>query len=395
MDVNFSKLSEEFPHLKKHFKENGKYDFGREGAVYDISEVILKKVYDLNIHFDRTKLCPRIPNRLAYIKWCERLVHERCELNKDKAEGFISIDIGTGSSAIYPFLGVKHSKFASVFIGTDVDPHSIDHASSLVHANGLQDRIKLVTVSNSEEIINSSLIDSEDLDNHVVSITMCNPPFYSSHEDLLHHAQNKPDRTNVLTASESELIYSDGGEFGFVSKYVEQSLRIKDAAFNECWFTSQLGLKGTCDRLDEKMKELKFNKLVKAYIIEELIIRDMTFRPTTKRWVIAWTVNSKFHYPIPRLRIPNILLDLVYEKLNTFSYCTLYFDEYKTSFYLESEYPTWTRKLQRQIKFKRSDFLKNGSQKCIFKVAGDCVYWVYGEDNYSWETIKTYLLKIR
>lgn len=393
--INFRTLSNKYPHLKKHFKEDGKYDFGREGAVYDLTEVLLKKFYDLNIKLDRTKLCPRFPNRLAYVNWCESLVRERCELSKDKVEGYINIDIGTGSSAIYPFLGVKSSRFKPIFIGTDVDPESIDHASSLIHANGLQDRIKLVKVSNPEEIINSSLLNSEDLNNRTVAYTMCNPPFYSSHEDLLHHAQNKPERINELTASESELFYSDGGEFGFVSKYVEQSLRIKDAAFSECCFTSQLGFKETCHLLFKKMKELKSKKLVKSYTIEELIIRDPNFQPTTKRWVIAWTVNSKFQYPVPRLQIPNVIQHFVYEELQAYLHCTVYPDKYNTSFYFESEYPTWTRKLQRQIKFKKLDFLKNESQKCIFRVGEGYVSWIYGDDNYSWETLKTFLLKLR
>jgi 23S rRNA A1618 N6-methylase RlmF len=56
---------------------------------------------------------------------------------------------------------------------------------------------------------------------------MCNPPFYSSLEEVLRSAEAKDLSPNsICTGSESEMI-TPGGEARFVGKMVEESLRLK------------------------------------------------------------------------------------------------------------------------------------------------------------------------
>jgi len=61
----------------------------------------------------------------------------------------VIVDIGTGASAIYPLLG--SAAFGWRFIGSDVDPRSLENAASVVGAAGLPHsrRIRLARVASS------------------------------------------------------------------------------------------------------------------------------------------------------------------------------------------------------------------------------------------------------
>jgi 23S rRNA A1618 N6-methylase RlmF len=59
-----------------------------------------------------------------------------------------------------------------------------------------------------------------------VDFTMCNPPFYSSREDVLSSAETKEFGPNAIcTGADTEMITS-GGEVAFVSNMVQESLRL-------------------------------------------------------------------------------------------------------------------------------------------------------------------------
>jgi 23S rRNA A1618 N6-methylase RlmF len=63
--------------------------------------------------------------------------------------------------------------------GSDIDTHSLDHAQRNVDANNLSSRIKLRLSSPEDPLIPLDKLGVSRLD-----FVMCNPPFYSSEEDM-------------------------------------------------------------------------------------------------------------------------------------------------------------------------------------------------------------------
>lgn len=57
---------------------------------------------------------------------------------------------------------------------------------------------------------------------------MCNPPFYSSKEELEQGRENKElEPSAVCTGSDTEMI-TEGGEYGFIERIINESLIYKD-----------------------------------------------------------------------------------------------------------------------------------------------------------------------
>src|SRR5271163_2591048 len=74
---------------------------------------------------------------------------------------------------------------------------------------------------------------------------MMNPPFYSSDAEMASSAAAKSRPPNsACTGSATEMIYADGGEVGFVSRLVIESLNAEVGGRVQ-WFTSMLGKLGS------------------------------------------------------------------------------------------------------------------------------------------------------
>lgn len=97
---------------------------------------------------------------------------------------YIYIYSGVGASCIYPLLGCTlNSNWR--FLGTDIEPRSIQYATENVKRNHLQNRITIKHNTDPSKIF--ILDDAEP----VYTFSMCNPPFYSSQEELVEGLENK------------------------------------------------------------------------------------------------------------------------------------------------------------------------------------------------------------
>ena len=126
---------------------------------------------------------------------------------------------------------------------SDVSDETIRLASSNIEANNLQDRIRsnhepaklnaLVLVSKAgflqvqkagEGSVLLDLVESQATD---FDFVMCNPPFYSSYEDYEAGSSptHRPKPHSINTGKAHEIIYEDGGEVGFVTLMVDESLK--------------------------------------------------------------------------------------------------------------------------------------------------------------------------
>lgn len=89
-----------------------------------------------------------------------------------------------GASCIYPLLGCATNSNWQ-FLGTDIDLRSIDYATKNVKRNHLEDRIKIQHTTDPNKIF--QLQDTVP----VYTFSMCNPPFYSSREEMNEGLENK------------------------------------------------------------------------------------------------------------------------------------------------------------------------------------------------------------
>lgn len=183
---------------------------------------------------------------------------------------FVSgLDIGTGTSCIYPLLGSKLHGWK--FYGTDVDAEAVKQATDNVALNpDLKPLVEVLLVSRDSGFFAHT---------PPTTFSMCNPPFYSSDkemEELYSAKKNKP--ASSLEAAHTELV-TDGGEQEFVLRMVTESLELPQ----QCtWYTCMLGKKQTLVEVCKKLTELKVYHTTSSE------------RPgKTKRWFVAWTFDSQ------------------------------------------------------------------------------------------------------
>jgi 23S rRNA A1618 N6-methylase RlmF len=113
----------------------------------------------------------------------------------------------------------------------DIDPQSLASARFNVAANNLQDRIYVQQALSSSQLL-FPLDEGRELDAsfsgelpRYFHFTMCNPPFYSSQEEVNKSAQDKELAPYaVCTGADVEMI-TPGGEAFFVCQIVQGSLQ--------------------------------------------------------------------------------------------------------------------------------------------------------------------------
>ncbi len=109
---------------------------------------------------------------------------------------------------------------------------------------------------------------------------MCNPPFYTSVDDLLPSAASKqrPPFT-ACTGSESEMV-TPGVEVSFVSRMINESLILRGRVQ---WYTSMLGKFSSIEMVVKKLRE----NGVDNYAVTEFVQGSKT-----RRWGIAWSFED-------------------------------------------------------------------------------------------------------
>ena len=109
---------------------------------------------------------------------------------------------------------------------------------------------------------------------------MCNPPFYSSKDDMLSSAASKqrPPFT-ACTGSANEMVTA-GGEVAFVSRIIDESLIIKDGCQ---WYTSMLGKFSSIAPIVEMLKKNG---------VSNWAVTEFVQGTRTRRWAIGWSFGE-------------------------------------------------------------------------------------------------------
>ena len=192
------------------------------------------------------------------------------------------LDIGIGANCIYPIIGVTEYNWN--FIGSDVDPNSIDSAIKIVGNNPkLVGKVECKLQKDYKAMFRG-IIGSKDQ----IDLTMCNPPFHESEQAAqkgtlrkVQNLQGKQKNKAVLNFSgiSKELIY-EGGEIKFISSMVLQSKTFGNNCF---WFST----------LVSKQSNLKalYKVLDQVGAIEIKTIPMGTGNKVSR--IIAWTFLTK------------------------------------------------------------------------------------------------------
>ncbi|KAK6525641.1 hypothetical protein TWF281_010695 [Arthrobotrys megalospora] len=275
--VSFAQLAKEYPGLAKCLKGTSSIDFHDPESIRQLAKALLKKEFKLEVDLPEDRLCPGVPNRLNYILWLNDLLVDTHEERSSPGPLQVTgIDIGTGASAIYPLLGC--AQFSTWhFLATEIDAKSLASAATNISQNSLEDRITLLDVSSSSKIL------PEEITSHpqAIDFTMCNPPFYTSINDMLSSAKTKAvPPLSACTGSTTEMV-TDGGEVAFVNRMVEESLKLREKVR---WYTSMLGKRSSVEKVVEKLKESG----VGNYVVGEFVQGAKT-----KRWAVGWSFGDR------------------------------------------------------------------------------------------------------
>lgn len=283
---NFKQLIGSNKELKKYVFKNDhdedSIDFADQDAVKALNRALLKQYYNITQwDIPQDYLCPPIPGRADYIHYVADLLGSSNKGKIPKGKGIKVLDIGTGANCIYPIIG--HQEYGWEFVGSDIDPHSVDSAKRIVEANDPLHGAIEIRLQHSKMGIYRGVVGAKE----TFDVSVCNPPFHSSLKEAEQGTRQKwrnlgaeKEVKHVLNfgGNKAEL-WCPGGERAFVEQMIIQSAQIP----NKClWFTS----------LVSKSANLKsiYNALVKVGAFEVRTVQ-MSQGQKISRFV-AWTFQD-------------------------------------------------------------------------------------------------------
>ncbi|MFT6814752.1 MAG: 23S rRNA (adenine1618-N6)-methyltransferase [Sphingobacteriales bacterium] len=242
-DYDFESLVKKHTPLEEHVFVNDygtkTIKFSNNLAVRALNTALLMDQYDINYwEIPEFSLCPPIPGRLDYLLYVNDLVGKK-EVKL--------LDIGTGSSLIYPILATCHYGWKCT--ASEIDKNSISNAETIIDKNPI---LAGTTVRHQrfKENILTGVIDSNDRYDVIVS----NPPFFRSaleaeqqNKRKVHNLKLKEKETRNFGGHTTELWYK-GGEEAFIKKMLLESIHFKEQVQ---WFTSLVSRKDSIKTLEK------------------------------------------------------------------------------------------------------------------------------------------------
>lgn len=218
--------------------EDESIDFFNPNAVKMLNKALLKHFYGIeNWDIPKNYLCPPIPGRADYIHNIADLLALSFGGKIPLGESIKVLDVGVGANCVYPIIG--NSEYAWSFVGSDIDPVSIESATKIMEQNpSLKGKIELRLQQNSEDIFRG-IIQKDDF----FKVSMCNPPFHASLAEaqsgtirkISNLSRQKATNPILNFGGQSNELWCEGGEERFVRNMIQQSAEFSK---NCQWFTS-------------------------------------------------------------------------------------------------------------------------------------------------------------
>jgi 23S rRNA (adenine1618-N6)-methyltransferase len=280
--VDFKALAKANPDFKQIWQEcAGKLDFQDPSTLQSLSKAILKVDFDLELSLPDNRLCPPIPNRWNYVSWIQGLLDSTSPSYSNKYEAereVVGLDIGTGASGIYAMLCMK-SRPNWTMCATDIDKASFESAAANFAKNNLLSRTKMLHTTPEMPLIPVDALGTQQLD-----FTLCNPPFFSDFKDMEKSLSGEGKATGpnaICTGANNEMV-CPGGDLGFVTRIVNESLILRDKV---TWYTSMLGKLSSAKSIVELLKSHGITNWAVGVL-------DPGTKTGTKRWVVAWSFGD-------------------------------------------------------------------------------------------------------
>lgn len=199
-------------------------------------------------NFPDANLCPPIPGRVDYIHHIADLLNQS-GIKKD----IKVLDVGTGTTCIYPLLG--HTEYKWSFVATDIDKASLKCAEDIVVKNHFENAIELRLQKNSAHILKGIINEAD-----TFSVSVCNPPFYKSEEEAIEATSRKlkglkkegQGAIRNFSGTYNELCYK-GGEKAFIHNYLYESSLFKEHCI---WFTTLVSKKDLVQGMYDSLNKL-------------------------------------------------------------------------------------------------------------------------------------------
>ncbi|RPB10641.1 hypothetical protein P167DRAFT_559671 [Morchella conica CCBAS932] len=243
--TDFAQLAQGYPSLAKQ----------------ELTKCLLKRHFGLTVELPEDRLCPTVPNRLNYVLWMQDLIDSTSggpTDDYDPSRKVVGLDIGTGASCIYPLLACASRPKWHMY-GTDIDAASLRAARANVDRNAdkVGGRITVLDSTADGPLFPPGI---ETLD-----FTMCNPPFYASAAEHAASAAAKAlPPSSACTGSAGEMVYSGGGEVGFVARIIEESW-VHGGGGGATWYSSMVGKLASLAPLVEMVKARTGNYAVTEF----------------------------------------------------------------------------------------------------------------------------------
>lgn len=280
-------MLEATPELKEYLIANKRgeesINFSNPSGVKMLNKAILNYYYGIKYwEFPEENLCPAIPGRADYIHHIADILAETNNGEIPIGKDLTCLDIGTGATCIYPIIGITEYQWN--FIGTDINPQSIQIAKKIEDSNpSLKGKIVFRLQKKSKNIFQGVIEKGDKID-----MSICNPPFHSSIEEAekgtrrkiknLGRKQKNALRRN-FAGENHELIY-EGGEHQFLKNMILES---KEIAKNCLWFSSLVSKESNLKRLHKTLNKTKPS--------EFKTINIKTGNKTSR--ILTWTYLSK------------------------------------------------------------------------------------------------------
>ncbi len=226
------------PFVVENKYKNKTIDFFDPKAVQALNKALLKHHYEIDQwEIPDGYLCPGVPGRAEYIHHIADLLAASNQGKIPRGKNIKCLDVGVGSSGIYPIVGRK--EYGWSFVGTDIDQVALNAAADIVSANALlKGNVELRLQPDPRGIFSNVVRDTDYFD-----LTICNPPFYSSMEEAKAastrkqrnlKARDSTQHTRNFEGQQNEL-WCPGGEKQFLQDMIYQS---KEFGLSIYWFSS-------------------------------------------------------------------------------------------------------------------------------------------------------------
>jgi 23S rRNA (adenine1618-N6)-methyltransferase len=242
---DFQALTQASPELKAFVVRTpageASIDFANPSAVRALNRALLALQYGIREwEIPSDYLCPPIPGRADYI-------HSVADLLAECNDGEIPrdircIDIGVGSSCIYPLIG--HAEYGWSFVGTDVDPVALESAGKILQANP--------KFAAAVELRRGAMLKGVVRAGEKFALAVCNPPFHDSPEAVTEASQRKWKNLNrkagLNFGGKANELWCPGGELAFLRQLIDESRTYRDQIL---WFTSLVSKESNLPALED------------------------------------------------------------------------------------------------------------------------------------------------